>query len=123
MTTSILLLLALTGLLAGILSGLVGIGGGIIMVPLFVYLLGFTQHGAQGLSLAIMLPPVTLFAVYNYHKAEGIDWRYATIVAIVFIVGGFFGSKIAINLNQVVLKKVFGFVMLIAALKMIFFSK
>lgn len=123
MTPSLILMLILTGLAAGMLSGLVGIGGGIIMVPLFVYFLGFSQHTAQGLSLAIMLPPVTFLAVYNYHQSHGIDWRYALIVAVVFFIGGYIGSKIAININQQMLKKIFGIVMILAAVKMIFFSK
>jgi uncharacterized membrane protein YfcA len=122
MTITTILALIIIGLLAGILSGLVGVGGGIIMVPLFVLFLGLTQHNAQGLSLAVMLPPVTFLAVYNYHKAGGgsIDWRVALIVSTLFIVGGFIGSKMAIQLDQRVLKKIFGVMMLIVAIKLIF---
>jgi uncharacterized membrane protein YfcA len=122
MTFSTLITLILIGLLAGILSGLVGVGGGIIMVPLFIFFLGLSQHNAQGLSLAVMLPPVTFLAVYNYHKAGGgsIDWRVALIVAVLFIIGGFIGSKIALQIDQRSLKKLFGFVMLIVAIKLIF---
>ena len=120
MTLTTVLFLILIGALAGILSGLVGVGGGIIMVPLFVLLLGFSQYNAQGMSLAVMLPPVTLLAVLNYHKAGAIDWRIALIVSLVFIVGGFLGSKIALKIDQQTLKKIFGVFMLIAALKMIF---
>ncbi len=123
MTVSTLLLLVLIGILAGILSGLVGVGGGIIMVPLFVLLLGFTQHQAQGMSLAVMIPPVTFLAVYNYHKAGGIDWKMALVVSALFIIGGYLGSKIALQIDQRTLKKVFGVVMLIGAIKLIFFSK
>ena len=122
MTISTIITLIIIGLLAGILSGLVGVGGGIIMVPLFIFFLGLSQHNAQGLSLAVMLPPVTFLAVYNYHKAGGgsIDWRVALIVAALFIMGGFIGSKIAIQIDQRFLKKIFGFVMLIVAIKLIF---
>lgn len=122
MTISTIITLIIIGLLAGILSGLVGVGGGIIMVPLFIFFLGLSQHNAQGLSLAVMLPPVTFLAVYNYHKAGGgsIDWRVALIVAVLFIIGGFIGSKIAIQIDQRFLKKIFGFVMLIVAIKLIF---
>lgn len=119
LTTTILILLII-GLTAGIVSGLVGIGGGIIMVPLFVFLLGYTQHGAQGLSLAIMLPPVTYFAVANYHKAGEVNWKYTVIVALFFTVGGFLGSEIALSIDQVSLKKVFGVVMFLAGIKMFF---
>lgn len=122
MTISTVITLIIIGLLAGILSGLVGVGGGIIMVPLFVLLLGLTQHNAQGLSLAVMLPPVTFLAVYNYHRAGGgsIDWRVALIVSSLFIIGGFLGSKIALQFDQRMLKRIFGIVMLIVALKLIF---
>jgi len=123
MTASTIVLLIIIGLAAGILSGMVGVGGGIIMVPLFVIFLGLTQHNAQGMSLAVMLPPVTFLAVYNYHKAGVIDWKMALIVSAVFVIGGFIGSKFALKIDQVTLKKIFGVMMLIVALKMIFFSK
>ena len=123
MTLSTLLILIVIGLIAGILSGLVGVGGGILMVPMFVIFLGITQHNAQGMSLAVMLPPVTFLAVYNYHKAGDIDWRMALIVSAVFIIGGFFGSKIALKIDQLTLKRIFGVMMLIAAIKLMFFSK
>lgn len=120
MTVTTILTLVFIGLMAGILSGLVGVGGGIIMVPLFIIFLGLTQHNAQGMSLAVMLPPVTFLAVYNYHKAGVIDWKAALIVSILFIVGGYLGSKIALQIDQKVLKKIFGIVMLIVAFKLIF---
>ncbi len=123
MTLTTVLLLIVIGLVAGILSGLVGVGGGILMVPMFVLFLGITQHNAQGMSLAVMLPPVTFLAVYNYHKAGDIDWRMALIASAVFIIGGFFGSKIALKIDQLTLKKIFGVMMLIASIKLMFFSK
>lgn len=119
MYTTIAILL-LIGLAAGILSGLVGVGGGIIMVPMFVFLLGYSQHNAQGMSLAVMLPPVTFLAVYNYHKSGVIEWKYALIASLLFFVGGFLGSKLALKIDQQTLKKVFGGIMLIVAIKMIF---
>lgn len=123
MTTTTIIILIIIGLSAGILSGLVGVGGGIIMVPLFVLFLGITQHNAQGMSLAVMLPPVTFLAVYNYHKAGDVDWKLALIASAVFIIGGFIGSKLALKIDQAILKKVFGFFMLIVAVKLMFFSK
>jgi hypothetical protein len=123
MTITTILTLVLIGLIAGVLSGLVGVGGGIIMVPLFVLVLGLTQHNAQGLSLAVMLPPVTFLAVYNYHTAGtggNIDWRVAVIVAVLFVIGGFLGSKLALQIDQRILKKIFGFFMLLVAIKLIF---
>lgn len=118
MTIQIVFFLICIGLAAGILSGLIGIGGGIIIVPLLL-LLGFTQQQAQGTSLAALLPPVTLLAVINYHKQGFIDWRFAVTISVFFILGGFLGSKIAIGLDEKVLRKVFGVVLLIIAGKMI----
>ncbi|MCK5816193.1 MAG: sulfite exporter TauE/SafE family protein [Flavobacteriaceae bacterium] len=123
MTTTTILILILIGLCAGLLSGLIGVGGGIIMVPMFVLFLGLTQYNAQGMSLAVMLPPVTFLAVYNYHKAGAVDWKLALIASAVFFIGGFLGSKIALRIDQLILKKMFGVLMLFIALKMIFFSK
>ena len=123
MTTTTILILILIGLCAGLLSGLIGVGGGIIMVPMFVFFLGLTQHNAQGMSLAVMLPPVTFLAVYNYHKAGAVDWKLALIASAVFFIGGFVGSKMALKIDQLILKKVFGVLMLFIAIKMIFFSK
>ncbi|MDO9594385.1 MAG: sulfite exporter TauE/SafE family protein [Lutibacter sp.] len=123
MTITTILILIIIGLSAGILSGLVGVGGGIIMVPLFVLFLGLTQHNAQGLSLAVMLPPVTFLAVYNYHTAGtggNIDWRIAIMVSILFIIGGFIGSKVALQIDQRMLRKIFGVFMLLVAVRLIF---
>jgi len=119
MSIQIILSLVSIGILAGILSGLVGVGGGVIMVPLLVLLLGFSQHQAQGTSLAVLVVPVTAVAVYTYHKEGYIDWRYVGIIAVFFVVGGYFGSKIAVNLDQKMLKKVFGFILLLIAGKML----
>ena len=119
MDVQIVLSLVLIGVLAGILSGLVGVGGGVIMVPLLVLLLGFNQHQAQGTSLAVLVVPVTAVAVYTYHKEGFIDWRYVGIIAMFFVIGGYFGSKIAVGLDQKMLKKVFGFILLIIAGKML----
>ncbi|MDA8595006.1 sulfite exporter TauE/SafE family protein [Flavobacteriaceae bacterium] len=120
MSVTSVLILMLIGLLAGYLSGLVGVGGGILMVPLFILFLGYSQYQAQGMSLAVMLPPVTFMAVYNYNKAGAIDWKMALVVSALFVVGGFLGSKTALSIDQQQLKKVFGGIMLIVALKMIF---
>lgn len=119
MSIQIILLLVLMGILAGILSGLVGVGGGVIMVPLLVLLLGFSQHQAQGTSLAVLVVPVTAVAVYSYYKEGYIDWRYAAIIAVFFMIGGYFGSRIAIGLDQRMLKKIFGVILLLIAGKML----
>ena len=119
MDIQVVLSLVLIGVLAGILSGLVGVGGGVIMVPLLVLLLGFNQHQAQGTSLAVLVVPVAAIAVFTDRGEGHIDWRYASIIAIFFVIGGFFGSKIAIGLDQKMLKKIFGIILLLIAGKML----
>lgn len=119
MSTATIVSLIIIGLLAGMLSGLVGVGGGIIMVPLLVLLVGFEQHEAQGTSLAVLLAPVTIIAVFNYYKQGYINWKYAIVIGVFFIVGSYFGSKLAINLDQKMLKKIFGIVLIIMAGKML----
>ncbi|MDI9310608.1 MAG: sulfite exporter TauE/SafE family protein [Limnohabitans sp.] len=119
MSTDIILLLALIGILAGLLSGLVGVGGGIVMVPLMIYLLGFSQHQAQGTSLTVLVVPVTALAVYNYYKEGYINWKFAATIAIFFVIGSYFGSKLAVNLDQKMLKKIFAFILLFAAGKIL----
>lgn len=120
MTLTTIIILIIIGIAAGIFSGLIGVGGGLIMIPLFVLFIGLNQHEAQGLSLAVMLPPVTLLAALNYHQAGAINWKMALIVSSFFIIGGYFGSKFALKIDQQTLRKVFGVVILIVALKMIF---
>ncbi len=116
--TTIVILLCI-GLLAGILSGMVGIGGGIVMVPALIYFMNMSQHEAQGTSLAVLLLPVGILAVYYYYNAGYVDIKSALIIAITFVVGGLIGSKIAISVDQNMLKKVFGIFMLLISLKMI----
>lgn len=115
-------LLAL-GLIAGVLSSMVGIGGGVIIVPALVMIFAFSQKMAQGTSLVMLLPPIGLLAVINYYKAGYVDMRAAGIMIVAFIVGSYFGSKVALTLDEGILKKVFGGFLLILAVKFLFFSK
>jgi len=108
------------GLITGFMAGMLGIGGGIIVIPALVMIMGFTQQAAQGTSLAMMLPPVGIFAVMNYYKAGHVDIKVAAILALVFIVGSIFGSKLAVKIPQDVLKKVFGGFLFLVAIKMLF---
>lgn len=117
-----LLMLVLTGLVAGALSGILGIGGGIILIPALVYLLGFSQFQAVGTSLAVMLPPIGVFAAYNYYKAGNVNMVYAIILAVVFMVGSYLTSKVALKLPENIVRKAFSFLLLFTAIKM-FFSK
>jgi hypothetical protein len=123
MTTATILLLLIVGLVAGILSGLVGVGGGIIMVPALVLFLGFTQKQAQGTSLGIMLLPVGILAVIQYYKQGYINFNSVFIISAAFVVGGFFGSKLALVLSDDKMKKVFAIVLMLVSLKMLFFDK
>ena len=120
MEPTTVLALVLAGVAAGVLSGFVGVGGGIIIVPALMWALGFTQHQATGTSLAVLLLPVGILAVWNYHKAGNLDWRAAMIIAATFVVGAYFGSKLSLSLPPATVKKVFGGVMILAALKLIF---
>src|SRR6476660_1064841 len=100
MTIQVVLLLLLIGLAAGILSGLVGVGGGIIVVPALVFALGFTQQQAQGTSLGLLLLPIGIFAVINYYKQGYIHIRVVVIMSIAFIIGAYLGSKFALTLPE-----------------------
>lgn len=120
MSIESLLILIVIGLLAGAFSGMVGIGGGVLIIPALIYFLGFSQHQAQGTSLAIMLPPIGLMAAYQYYKAGHVNLTYAIIIAGAFFVGGYIGAKYAVKMPQDVLKKVFGVFLILVALKTIF---
>jgi uncharacterized protein len=119
MSVSMLLILLVIGVITGIMAGMLGIGGAIIMIPAMVFFLGFSQQMAQGTSLAVMLPPIGIFAAYNYWKAGQVNIKFALILAAAFIIGSYFGSKIALNVPQTVLKKIFGVLLLLVAAKML----
>jgi uncharacterized protein len=123
MNSTTIILLILIGLAAGFLSGLVGIGGGIIIVPALVLLLGFTQKQAQGTSLGIMLLPIGILAVMQYYKQGYINVNYVLIVALAFVAGGFLGSKLALSLSDERMKKVFALILFLISIKMLFFDR
>ena len=123
MSLQTIIILLLLGIAAGILSGLVGVGGGIIIVPALVLLLGFTQKQAQGTSLAILLLPVGIIAVAEYYKGGYINIKYALLMAVAFVVGSYFGSKFALTLPDEKLKKIFAVVLMLLSLKMLFLDK
>ena len=122
MGASELVVLILIGICAGVLSGFIGVGGGIVIVPALVYFLGVSQHMAQGTSLALMLPPIGVLAVYNYYRAGEVNFSYALIIAVAFIIGGFIGSKISLRLSPHIVKLSFGIIMLYAAIRMVYGS-
>lgn len=117
------LLLVLIGVFAGFLSGLVGIGGGVVMVPLFVFVLGLEQHQAQGLSLSIMLLPITYLAVYQYHKKNKIDYKKSLWVAVFFILGGYVGALISNHVPPFFMKKIFALFLGVFGVKMLMDKK
>ena len=119
MSISMLLILIVIGIITGIMAGMLGIGGAIIMIPALVFFMGFSQQSAQGTSLAVMLPPVGIIAAYNYYKAGHVNIKFAIILAVCFLAGSYFGSKLALNLPQPVLKKIFGVLLLLVAAKML----
>ena len=124
MTTQLVLTVITIGLAAGMLSGLVGVGGGIIMVPALVFFMHYTQHQAQGTSLAVLtLPVVILASIYYYNQCQKagtpIDLRVVGLLGLGFIVGAFFGSKIALIINAEVMKKIFAIILFYTAFKML----
>ncbi|HEY6900851.1 MAG TPA: sulfite exporter TauE/SafE family protein [Puia sp.] len=123
MSIQTIALLVLVGLLAGMLSGLVGLGGGVIIVPALVFVLGFTQHQATGTSLGILLLPAGIFAVMNYYKRGFVDVKVVMLVFVGFLVGGWLGSKLSIGMPEALLKKIFAIVLLLIAGKVLFFDK
>ncbi len=118
-----IVILLLIGLAAGLLSGMVGVGGGIILVPCLIYFLGFTQKTAQGNSLGLLLLPLGVLGVMNYWKEGHVDFRVVLVMAVGFVLGNFFGSKWALVMSDDKLKKLFAIIMLIASVKMLFFDK
>jgi uncharacterized protein len=120
MTVTQFILLAIIGLMAGIFSGTFGVGGAIIVIPALIFFIGLSQHQAQGTSLAFMIPPVTLMATINYWKNGYVNWKFALILSVMFFIGTYFGSMLSLNISDKILRKIFGGLMLMVALKIIF---
>jgi uncharacterized membrane protein YfcA len=118
-TMETVFILLTLGLVAGVLSGMIGIGGGIVIVPALVYFLGYNQHQAQGTVLFMFLLPIGLLGVFNYYNSGNIEFKTAFIMACTFVAGSYFGSKIAISVDQATLKKVFGGILFLVSIKMI----
>jgi uncharacterized membrane protein YfcA len=119
MTVQIVLILVLIGLAAGMLSGLIGVGGGIIVVPALVYFLGFSQHEAQGTSLGLLLLPVGILAAANYYKQGYIDVKVVAIMCLAFVLGGWLGSKVSLAISEELVKKIFAVILFYTAFKML----
>ena len=119
MTLQTILILASIGIFAGMLSGFVGVGGGIIIVPGLVFLLGLTQHEAQGTSLFVLAMPVVWLGLMNYWNDGNVQWKYGLVVAITFFVGAYFGSKLSLRLSPSLVKFLFGILMALVSIKLI----
>jgi uncharacterized membrane protein YfcA len=123
MTTELVITLLLIGLAAGVLSGLVGVGGGLIIVPALVFILGYTQHQAQGTSLGLLLLPVGILAVMNYYNKGQIDVKVVLVMSIAFVLGGWLGSKLALRLPEDTVKKIFAIFLFYSAFKLLKWDK
>jgi len=108
------------GLVAGVFSGLLGIAGGIIIIPSLVFLFGFSQQQAQGTTLALMVPPIGILAAWTYYQKGYVDLKAAGFICLGVFVGGLFGARAATNIPAAALQKVFGVLMLLVGVKMIF---
>ena len=117
-----ILIIIMVGIAAGMLGGLVGVGGGIIIVPALIYFLGMDQKTAQGTSLGLIMLPVGILGVLQYYKQGHVDFRVVGVLAIGFFAGSFFGSKIALSLPQETVKRVFAILMILIAIKLLFFD-
>jgi len=120
MSINEIILLIVIGFLAGVVGGSLGLGGGIIIVPALIFLLGFSQHHAQGTSLAVLLFPIGILGVINYAKNGYVNFKFAAVLIVAFILGSYLGSVISVHLPAKVLRKIFGIFLLLISLKMIF---
>jgi uncharacterized membrane protein YfcA len=123
-----LIVLILIGLAAGVLSGLVGVGGGIILVPALVYFLHYNQHQAQGTSLGVLTFPVVILAFLTYYKdcqetGAPIEFKVIAIIAVGFLIGSYFGSLLAVRIDQQMLKKLFAVILFYTGIKMLDWDK
>ena len=118
MTLTQVILLLLIGFMGGTISGALGVGGMIIIVPSLVFFMGLTQHQAQGTSLAMMLLPIGILGVLNYYKAGHVKISYALIMMAAFIIGAYLGSKFSIQIPAKSLKQIFGIMLVIIGIKM-----
>ena len=108
------------GLLSGVLSGMFGIGGGVILIPVLVYICGLSQHDAQGTTLAAMVPPIGLLAAWRYYQNGNVKMGMALLICAGFLVGGYLGAGLVQKIPELLMKRMFGGLLMLVALKMIF---
>ena len=114
------LLFVLLGLVSGIFGGMLGLGGGVIIIPVLVYLFGFSQHQAQGTSLAVMLPPITLLAAWQYYAKGQVKLDVVGFICLGFLFGGLIGANFVQGISDPMLKRIFGGALFLVSLRMIF---
>ena len=114
-----LILLIIIGLLSGMLAGIFGVGGAILVIPALVFILGLSQHQAQGTSLAFMIPPIGILAAWNYWKEGYVNWKFALVLSLTFVIGAYLGSIFSLNISDRMLRRIFGVLLLFVAAKMI----
>jgi len=112
--------LVIAGLLTGVIGGLFGVGGGEIFIPLLIYAFGFSQHQAQGTSLAVLLPPIGLLAALRYYRAGHVDWSTAGLLALGFFFGASVGALVATRIHGELLRRIFGAFLFVVSLHMMF---
>jgi uncharacterized protein len=110
----------LLGLTAGVFGGMFGVGGGVILIPALVYFFGLTQHQAQGTTLAIMVPPIGLLAAWRYYQSGNVKLGMAVLICAGFLVGGYLGASLVQKVPELLMKRMFGGLLMLIALKMIF---
>ncbi|HPS55886.1 MAG TPA: sulfite exporter TauE/SafE family protein [Sedimentisphaerales bacterium] len=115
-----IVLCVILGLVAGIFSGFLGIGGAVIIIPALIFMFGMSQHLAQGTALALMVLPIGFLAALTYFKNGYVDFKVAAFVALGFFIGGLLGARFAVHTDAAMLKKAFGILLLMISLKMIF---
>ena len=110
------------GLLVGLCAGFLGLGGGLVLIPILIFCFGLTQHQAQGTSLAVMIPPITLLAALRYYYSGNVKVGMAIFIACGFVAGGLLGAHLVQRVPDALLRRVFGIIMLGISLRMIFFK-
>ena len=108
------------GLFVGTLSGTIGIGGGVLITPALIYIFGFSQHQAQGTTLALLVPPIGLLGALTYYRQGYVDIQVALLVCLGFLVGGLMGAMVAMQVPALLLRRIFGTAMMLVSLKMMF---
>lgn len=122
MPLSNILILIIIGLAAGFISGSMGVGGGIVIIPALIFFFGMSQHQAQGTSLGVLVFPVAIAGAYNYYKEGYINTKFVLIILVAFMLGGWLGSLVSVNLPEKTLKKAFGLLLFFMGAKLIFFK-